>query len=184
MTQLIGEPGPAVGRSDRETALLAATRLYERSFGKGHCCDRDLADLLDAADVFYGWLTSPVTLTLTAGPAVDQTTGQPTTTPTGVPQMQLHDNEQVDLTVDTRDAKGFETPADITWTSSDETVVTITGADDGDSKTATAVAGNPGSAVITVSDGNLSATVAIDVVPAGTATISIGEGTPVEQPTA
>lgn len=166
-------------------ALRDAALLHQGRFDRAADFDIDLAraEVLASADVFLAWLTRPVTLTLAAGPAVDQTTGQPTTTPTGVPAMQLHDNEQVDLTVQTRDAKGFDTPDQITWTSSDETVATIAGVDDGDSKTATVVAGNPGSAVVTVTDATLSATVAVDVVPAGTATISVAEGTPVEQPT-
>ncbi len=47
---------------------------------------------------------------------------------------------------------------------------------------ATIVAGTVGSAVITVSDGTLSATEAIDVVAGPVATVTIGEGTPVPQP--
>jgi hypothetical protein len=163
-------------------ALRGACRLHERRFVDFAAFDIGDArtEVLGTADVLYRWLTRPVTLTLAAGPAVNQTTGQPTTTPTGVPQMQLHDNEQVDLSVTTADAKGFATADSLTWMSSDESVATVTVS--ADSKTGTVVAGNPGSAVITVSDGTLSATEAIDVVPAGTATISIAEGTPVEQP--
>lgn len=162
-------------------ALRGACELHERRFNDfaSFSVDDARAEVLGTADVFYRWLTRPATLTLAAGPAVDQTTGLPTTTPTGVPAMQLHDNEQVDLTVDTNDAKGFETTDSVTWMSSDETVATVTVS--ADSKTGTVIAGNPGSATITVSDGTLSATEAIDVVPAGTATISIAEGTPVAQ---
>jgi len=130
--------------------------------------------VLDTAERFLTWLRGPAHMTLIAGPITNQTTGLPTgTTPEG-DTVQLHDDEQFDLSVDTKDAKGFETQDVIDWSVDDESVATLTVSDDG--RSATVVAGNPGSAVVTVSDGVLSATEAVDVVAAGTATITLVEG--------
>jgi hypothetical protein len=174
--------------SDRVAALKVAFGLHEAAGDLRLRCGEDRAVTIardetairDSAEVFLAWLRGTVRIRLYAGSATDQTTGQPTGTPTeGVP-VQIHDNEQFTLTVDTKDAKGFETPDAVTWTSSDETVATITVSDD--TRTATIVAGSPGSAVVTVTDGELSATEAVDVVPAGTATISVVEGPVTAQP--
>lgn len=135
----------------------------------------------NTAEVFLAWLKGTVSLTLIAGPITDQQSGLPTGTPTTQGgTVQLHDNEQFDLTVDTKDAKGFETPDQVTWTVDDETVATVVVSDD--TRTATIVAGNPGSAVVTVTDGTLTATEAVDVVPGGTALISLTEGPVTTQP--
>ena len=65
--------------------------------------------VLDTAERFLTWLRGPAHMTLIAGPITNQTTGLPTgTTPEG-DTVQLHDDEQFDLSVDTKDAKGFET---------------------------------------------------------------------------
>jgi hypothetical protein len=139
--------------------------------------------VLHTAEEFLAWLRGPISIHLLAGAVLDQSTGLPTGTPTSQGgTMQIHDNEQFDLTVDTKDAKGFETADVVSWSSSDETVATLVVSDD--SRTATVVAGNPGSTTIQVSDGVLSATEAVDVVPAGTATIALTEGPVTEQPTA
>lgn len=138
--------------------------------------------VLDTAERFLTWLRGPARLIVTVGVVVDQTTGLPTGTP--IPQgapVQIHDNEQYDLTVSFEDAKGFATTDTdpVSWTSSDETVATV--AVSPDTLTGTVVAGNPGSAVVTVevtlADGTvLTATEAVDVVPAGAATINLAEG--------
>jgi hypothetical protein len=93
--------------------------------------------------------------------------------------VQLHDNEKVDLTVTEADAKGVALMDTLIWTTSDPAVATVTVS--ADTMTGTVVAGVPGSCVVTVTDGALSATEAIDVVPGTVATISIGEGVPVPQ---
>lgn len=56
--------------------------------------------------------------------------------------------------------------------------------DAGDTQSALLVAGLPGSTVVTVTDGALSATLAVDVVPSGVATITITPGAVETQPTA
>lgn len=92
--------------------------------------------------------------------------------------MQLRDNEQVDYTIDSLDAKGYEVAGEsFTCTVDDESVVTVTQ----DGSTFTAVAGNPGSTVLTFSDGTVSATEAIDVVPGEVATITVTPGAVTKQ---
>lgn len=93
--------------------------------------------------------------------------------------VQLHDDEKVDLSVTEADAKGVALKDTLSWTTSDTAVATVTVSED--TMTGTVVAGMPGSCVITVTDGSLSATEAIDVVPGNVATISIAEGTAVPQ---
>ncbi len=93
--------------------------------------------------------------------------------------MQLHDTEEFTLSVDTKDAKGFETADAIEWAADDAgAVIALTPAADGRSCLVSAVA--PGSAVITVTDSAaspaLTATEAVDVVPGATATIALAEG--------
>ncbi len=160
----------------REIALNAALEL-ERTRGdpKGRA-----ERVRDDAVIFDAWLRGTTSLRLIEGPVVDQATGEPTGT-THIPGeiMQLHDNEKFTVTVDTKDAKGFETPDTIAWTSDDNgAVVTLTPAADGKSCEVGAVA--PGAATITVTDTSvtpaLTATEAVDVVPAGTATITLTEG--------
>lgn len=94
--------------------------------------------------------------------------------------MQIHDNEQFDITVEVDDAKGFAITDTVTVTSADETVATVVPGADG--TTFTIVAGNPGSTVITFDAGTddngnqVTATEAVDVVPGNVATIKLTEG--------
>jgi hypothetical protein len=173
-------------RNIRIAALDLAARVQERRYtqlAKAGRLDVARAELLDTADALLAWVNGVATMTVRVGAVVDQTTRQATGTAPQGDLMQLHDNEQVDVSVSTKDAKGFETPDEIAWSVDNGDVVSLVGTDDGTSKTVTIVAGVPGSAVVTVTDGVLSATLAVDVVPGGTATIGITEGTPVEQPT-
>ena len=139
--------------------------------------------VLNTAETFLAWLRGPVRLDITITvPAGAKTQGD---------TMQLHDNEQADVTVTPVDAKGFESSDALTYAVGDATVCTVVGADDADSHTATIVAGVPGSTTVTVTDptaidpatGNpLFATIAVDVVPAGAVTLTVTEGAPVPQP--
>lgn len=96
--------------------------------------------------------------------------------------MQLQDNQQVDYTVAGKDAKGYDVSGEaFSCSSSDETVVTVANGGNG---RFTAVAGAPGSATLTFSDGTLSATEAIDVVPGGAATVSVNPGSVTDQASA
>jgi hypothetical protein len=134
-------------------------------------------DVVSLAQRMYDWVSAEPTavrLDLVVGEITKQ--GQQKET-----SVQIHDDEQFTLTVHAKDAKGFDTTdANLEWTSSDESVVTLQVADD--KQSAVVVGGNPGSAVVTLSDGNLSVTEAVDVVPAGAATIALVEGAPEPQP--
>lgn len=88
--------------------------------------------------------------------------------------MQIHDNEQFTLAAVAADAKGFAVADALTWTVDDSTVASLIVADDGQS--VTVVAGNPGSAIVTVTDGTLTATEAVDVVAGDVALITLTEG--------
>jgi|SRR5581483_1231228 len=138
--------------------------------------------VLGTANVFYGYLTGAVRIGLTLGSRVDQTTGRITGDPGG---NTMKDTEKVQLTVTAEDAKGQVTagPSDLTFTSSDETVVTISTDADG---TMWAVAGNPGSAVITADwpdspSGDLTGTLAVDVTTGDATSLVISAGGPVAQ---
>lgn len=144
------------------------------------------AALRATARTIYGWYTGPVALYLTIGTVTQQGTGQPTGTVLKGTPMQLHDDEQVDLTVAVASAKGSPVPDDptttgddLTWTVDDDVVATLAISDD--TRTCTVRAGVTGSTVVTVSLGELSATLAVDVIPGDAAVITISEGTPTKQ---
>lgn len=95
--------------------------------------------------------------------------------------MQLKDSQQVTYTITGLDAKGYEVSGeDFSASVDNESVVAVT--DNGN--TFLAVAGQPGSAIITFTDGTLTATEAVDVVPGDVATIQIQPGAPEDQPAA
>jgi hypothetical protein len=148
--------------------------------------------VLTTADRFLTWLRGPNRLLIEFGDIVNQDTLLPTgNTNAGGNMAQLHDNEQVDITVSAVDGKGFASADTITYAVDDETVVTVVGGTDEDTQTATLVAGVPGSAVVTITDAGavdsttglpLSATLAVDVIAAGAVAINVAVGTPVLQP--
>jgi hypothetical protein len=93
----------------------------------------------------------------------------------------LKDSQQVDYNIEADDAKGQAVSADTFSASVDNpSVVTI----NQEGSKFTAVAGTPGSAVVTFTDGTRSVTEAIDVVPGDVATIKVTPGTPTDQPSA
>lgn len=97
--------------------------------------------------------------------------------------MQLKDNEQFSISVEVDDSKGFPVSGDaVTYTAADPSVVSLQPSDDGLS--CLIVAGNPGSTVVTVSDGTITATEAVDVVAGDAATFKITEGAAEPQPAA
>jgi hypothetical protein len=172
----------------RRAALDASLRLHEQIEGEfalrpgvsrnETTLDAEF-DIRSTAETFYAWLNGTTRLTLTRGPITKQT-GAPAgaTSNEENETMQLHDDEKCTVTADTRDAKGFETADAIRWEVDDTAIVTANVSDDG--RSCEFVAGSPGSAVATVTDDSvdppLSATLAIDVVPGGTATIQLTEG--------
>jgi len=99
---------------------------------------------------------------------------------------QLRDTEQFTLSVDVSDAKGAPIPDqagsddNVGWSVDDGDVATLQVSED--SRQCTVVAGNVGSAVVTVTLGDLSATLAVDVIPGTAARLVINEGSIEPQP--
>jgi hypothetical protein len=160
----------------RKLALVETVRLYA-SFTTPPASTNVVRD---SADLLYAWLAGSQLLTLIEGPVMSQSTGLPTgTTHQPGEIMQIHDDEKFTLTVDTKDAKGFETADTVAWTSDDNgAVVSLTVAADGRSCTVTAVA--PGHVTITATDSAvtpaLTVTEAVDVVTEATSAIALVEG--------
>jgi hypothetical protein len=156
------------------TALADAVELIKPS---GSLPDTGVGPLaarvLRIADDFYQWLAGPVSLVIQPGIIVDQDTNTPTGDIYRGGTMQLHDDQKCTLDVEERDAKGVLLPDNVTWTTDPEapegTMVTWL------------VAGLPGSSVVTATDGTLTATLAVDVVPGDVALIQISAGEPVPQ---
>lgn len=175
---------------NRATALRVAADLciaagvvrLHRGIDAEVSLDASIEATLTTAEQLLAWLNGPLSIHLHAGVIRDQTTGLPSGATSTGGTMQLHDNEQFDLSASTEDAKGFETADTLTWTADDETVVTLNVSDD--TKTCTVIAGAPGSTVITVTDGTNSATEAVDVITGDTTAIVLGEGAVTEQPAA
>jgi hypothetical protein len=105
--------------------------------------------------------------------------------------MQITDAQKFSLTADPEDAAGYDVDVPIAFASSDETIASLAEylLPDGtqDLKSKWVVAGAPGSAIITVSvptnEGlpDLTATLAVDVVPGGVATVTLVPGEPVDK---
>lgn len=184
--ELIGGPDPMTARI---AALQAAVDTHARILRLCPGVDRAATiaqaetTIRHTADTYLAWLRGTVRLRLTPGPIQDQATGLPTGSPhpEGDNPMQLHDNEKVTYTADTEDAKGIDTVETIEWTIDNTGVATINVSDD--TRTCEVVAGVPGSAILTANIPalGLSATEAIDVVPGGTATITLVPGDVTEQ---
>lgn len=170
----------------RAIALEQAALLHKGFFPEEIMQNNSLsiaADrVLNTADIFLAWLEKPIRISINVGNILDQKSGKPTGNKYGGSGiMQLHDNEKVDLTVTETDAKGVALKDTLTWTSdnADGTIITLQVSND--TQTCTVVAGVPGSAVVTVTDGTLSATLAVDVIPGTATAIQIVPGTPVTQ---
>lgn len=137
--------------------------------------------ILKTAGRFYGWLSGTVRLALLTGPAVDETSiVEDPKTPQGEGDtVQINTGQKFSVAIDTKDAAGYPTDATVEWSIADETVATIVH-DDNDDQKGWVVSGAPGSTVLTVRvtdvEPPLEATLAVDVVPAGTATISVATG--------
>lgn len=163
--------------NERALALTQTTALYTGRFtgGKAH---ND--QFLETATAQYRWLTGPVALEITLGPAVDQDTGKST----GNEGDTLKDSEKALLAANAVDAKGQPTsaPTSLTYTSADQTIATIVTDADG----TWVVAGGVGSTVVTGDwpdspSGDVQGTVAVDVTAGDAVSLSITLGTPVPQ---
>lgn len=144
--------------------------------------------VLGTASTFARWLGNPAISIRIVPDIITWTQGSSAVHNTIIigGKVQLPDNQQVSLSVEAQDAKGFATneagDVVVTWNTSDASVVNLQPAADGLS--CLAVAGNPGSALVTVSDGANSGSLAFDVTAGPAAAIVINAGTPENQPTA
>ena len=176
-------PQPSVV-SARGTALDAAVALH---------ASRNRADdarVLDTASRFLAFLLEgPAVLAVVAAPLTSEQGDPGKSVPTvyvrtseGDMAVQLTDTQQVDLSVQPEDTKGNPTTdSNLTWSEdSGGAVVTLSASADG--TTCTVVAGQPGTANVTVSDGTISGVEAVAVVPGTASQLVINAGTPVDQP--
>ena len=172
----------------RLLAMVQALALHHASWSELISDGTEDADaaLRATATTIYDWYVGPVAIYVTIGTVVNQTTGQPTGTVLKGTPMQLHDDENVDLSVLVASAKGapiaddpFSTGDDLTWEVTDSTVASLVVSDD--TRTCTVRSGVVGSTVLTIGVGNASATLAVDVIPGDAARITVSEGTPYKQ---
>ena len=172
----------------RLLAMVQALALHHASWSELISDGTEDADaaLRATATTIYDWYVGPVAIYVTIGTVVNQTTGQPTGTILKGTPMQLHDDENVDLSVLVASAKGapiaddpFSTGDDLTWEVTDSTVASLVVSDD--TRTCTVRSGVVGSTVLTIGVGNASATLAVDVIPGDAARITVSEGTPYKQ---
>lgn len=148
------------------------------------------ADGMAAVNIYFTQflaLISGARLRIEADPLTwkqDLTSARPTTR-SAEGAVIMKDNEQVHASLEFDDAKGFATvdASAVSWSVDDPTVCAAVPDTDG-SGGCTFVAGNPGSAVATVTDGVVSGTVAIDVTAGDVASIKVTLGDPVPQPAA
>ncbi|MEV0584121.1 hypothetical protein [Nonomuraea sp. NPDC050310] len=131
------------------------------------------------ASKFAAWLAGTARMHLIPGPVVDEATGE--TIHEGVDPMQMNTGQKFTVECDTEDAAGFDTVESIEWSIDNADVATLQVSED--TRSCTVVSGAPGSAVLTASIAalGLSATLAVDVVPAGTATIELVAGDVVDE---
>lgn len=178
---------PAQYLTARSYALEAAIELHRPLFNSacaGASREAAVTAVRDTATDLFAWLAGPTHLALHRGLITVQSTGQPSGTPTPLgDKVQIHDNEQFDLSVSATDAKGQPVLGEtLTWTVDNPDVVSLQVS--ADTQTCTVVAGVPGSCVVTVADeaAGLSATEAVDVVAGPVALIQINEGPVSTQP--
>ena len=162
---------------ERKAALDAAVALFS------HTALPPTAELVlvYAAD-FLGWV-SGARLHLTADPVTytQGPAGQSQATRYTGGKVQLTDTQQVSLAVEPEDSKGEPTSDTLTLTTANPAVVSLQPSADGLS--CLCVAGAPGlGAVVTVSDGTISATESFDVLAGAVASLVITPGTPEDQP--
>jgi hypothetical protein len=163
--------------NDRMTALMMAVELHKGTYAT---VGND-ADVTATATHLFAYLGGPLVITLIIGPILDQATGRPTGNTTKGSPVQLHDDEKVTFTVAESDAKGANvaddpttTADDVSWTVDNASAVSLTVSSD--TRSAELVAGTVGSAVLTVTAGSLTATVAVDVIPAGATALTVTAG--------
>jgi hypothetical protein len=153
----------------RIAALAAAVTMHRNE-------EPDADTIRATANLMAAWLAGTTRLRLRAGAVTEEDGTTPDDAPTQGGTMQLNTGQKVTYTVDTEDASGHDTIETIEWTVDNPDTVTLTVTED--TRTATCVSGAPGTATLTASIPNLglSASELIEVVPAGTATITLVAG--------
>lgn len=137
--------------------------------------------ILKRADRFYGWLVGVTRVSFRIGPVVGEASdvSEPKHSAPEGEIVQINTGQKFSVAIDTRDASGYPTDATVEWSVADETVATVV-LDEGDDQKGWVISGAPGSTVLTVRvtdvEPALEATLAVDVVPAGTATVQINAG--------
>jgi hypothetical protein len=180
----------AFTEQQRVAAASCVAQMFAlRTWSSGTQLEDDIIQLFDTflmliAGTAYQLLIMPGKVYEQGG---DPGTGQaPFITPGGV--VQLNDNQYFPLVVQAVDTKGFPVPdtSAVSFSSSDTTVFDIGPLPDPDNPAGgdvpCVIAGQPGSAVLTGSDGNITGTLAIDVTPGGVAALTITAGTVADQP--
>lgn len=173
--------------AERALALAYAARLMQTKFDESANIATTGGEFIALATAIYDWLAGPATLFITFGPILKQGTREPTGREPGGSPMQLHDDEEVDGTVDLASAKGNEVPDapgtqdDITWTvEGDEGVIEI--AVSADSRTVTVRALDLGTATLRGAFGdNLFITESFDVIPGDAVAMNVSFGAPRKQ---
>lgn len=161
-------------RDDRLIARAAAAITAALTTGPGTPEDEVLARAAKVAAFIEGRRITILPAALTYRQASAAQPRQTTITKEG--SVQIKDNEQFTVSVEVEDSKGFPVSGDtLTYTAADTSVVSLQPSADGLS--CLIVAGNPGSTVVTVTDGTITATEAVDVVAGDAATFQITEGT-------
>ncbi|MEV8638074.1 hypothetical protein AB0395_41125 [Streptosporangium sp. NPDC051023] len=178
-------PSPDRVLEARQTALTAAVALHgplRLQPGVDRAATVAAAELAarHTADVFTAYLLGTARIHLIRGLVVDEVTGIPAE-PHGGTNMQLNTGQKVTYTADTADAAGYDTVETVEWSTSEPTVTTLNVS--ADTRSCEVVSGAPGSAVLKASIPSLGleVTEAIDVVPAGTATIKLVAGEVVDE---
>lgn len=154
-----------------------------------HGCLGIVQLLLQDAEEVYKWLAhgeeSPTRLIIWASDPYEQGNPAPDNQE-GVESVaiSLSDTQQVDLNVQPVDSKGQATDdPNLSWSVDDESVATLT-VDPADPKHVTVVAGDPGVATVTVTDGTITGAEAVTVTAGAAASFNLVAGDPVEQPAA
>ncbi|MEV8637810.1 hypothetical protein AB0395_39800 [Streptosporangium sp. NPDC051023] len=183
-------PSPDRAFEARRTALSAAVALHgplRLQPGVDRAVTVAAAEnaVRRTAATFTAWLLGTTRIRLIRGPVVDETTGVPSGTQPnqeGTDMTQLNTGQQVTFVADTEDASGYDTNEQIEWSTNEPTIAVLHVSED--TRSCRVVSGAPGSAVLraAIPALGLEVTEAIDVVPAGTATIKLVAG-PVEDET-
>jgi hypothetical protein len=170
----------------RELAIRLAVDLHKGSFDNRSPVTPQNSDLLFTADSIFNYLGGPIVITLIIGPILDQSTGRPTGNTTKGSPVQLHDDEKITFSLAESDAKGFDVPDDptstvddATWTLDNPSVGTLNITPD--TRSCELVAGSVNSGILTVNAGGLTATVAVDIIPAGATALTVTAGEPSKQ---